>query len=103
MSDTNRPGHQVPSLYGFLIVERNEPPPAMAFAVMKKDWKVTEEKVEGDLGVEIYVHLDTLSPKLQEEVKEFLRHISPPKPSDLHPDTRAEICPGWKEDDDENE
>ena len=102
-TDDNRPGHKVPSLYGFLIVERDEPPPAMTFAVVKKDWQETDEKVKGDLDVEIYVRMEALSPKLQEEVKEFLRHVVPPKPSELHEDTRAEICPGWKEDEDEDE
>jgi len=102
-TDGRPPGHDVPSLHGFLIVERAEPSPAMAFAVVKKNWKEGEEKVEGDMDVDIYVRMETLSPRLQEEVKEFLRHVVPPNPADLHPDTRAEICPGWKESDDEVE
>ena len=96
-------GHPVPTLYGFLIVERAEPPPPMVFATVKKEWTETDERVSGDMDVAIYVHMEALSPKLQEEVKEYMRHVAPPNPAELHPDTRAEICPGWKESDDESE
>jgi hypothetical protein len=100
-ADDNRPGHRIPTLYGFLIVQRAEPPPPMTFAVVKKDWDDSGERVKGDMDVETYVRMDALSPKLREEVTEFLRHVSPASPSELHPDTRAEICPGWKEGSDE--
>ncbi len=93
-------GHPVPTLYGFLLVERAEPPPAMTFAVVKTNWSEPDQEVEGGLEVAIYVRIDALSPKLEAEVQEYMRHVAPPSPADLHPDTRAEICPtGWKTDD----
>lgn len=98
-----RQGHSVPTLHGFLIVERAEPPPPMIVATVKKDWNQTEKKIRGDLDVAIYVRIDALPPNLEEEVKECIQHLSSPNPAELHPDTRAEICPGWKEDSNESE
>ncbi len=99
----SKQGHSIPTLYGFPIVERAEPPPPMVVATVKKDWDQTETRIKGDLDVAIYVRIDALPPKLEEEVKECMQHLSPPNPEDLHPDTRAEICPGWKGNSDELE
>ena len=97
MGAENLPGNHIPTLHGFIIVDRCEPSPAMTFAVVKKNFKEIDGRVEGDMDVETFVRLESLSPKLQAEVKEYLQQVPSANPEDLHPDTRANVCPGWKE------